>query len=463
MPKTLGIIAEYDPFHRGHEYCLSEARQKSDAERVVCVMSGAFVQRGEPALFDKYVRAEAAVKNGVDLVLELPFCYAATGAENFSRGGVRVLTGLGICDAIAFGSERAAEVGDAAVSELLHVAELLAFETKSFSEKTKAHIKTGISFPAARQIALAEELGQETAALMRRPNDILAVEYLRQLTLLKAERASKNTICFRPSYLAFPTEKSPENLEIIAIPRFGAEPGGINVEQGIAGAGAIRALIRSGRIGKAFAFVPDRTKDVLASAIIDCFSSISAWGLKTDPNYEFNFSQTKGRGAALIYPEDLFQVLELSALTLDPIEAGDIYTAVEGLEHRLLDAAGRAANFTELIDMIKSKRYTETRILRFVLHTALRLMKAEMKEALSERICVRVLAFNQTGAEILREIHEMQAQSDIYVFQNLRVEQEELSSSRTLVALGVRADKLYHMLGHGSLEGFRYSPEPVRL
>jgi tRNA 2-selenouridine synthase len=86
--------------------------------------------------------------------------------------------------------------------------------------------------------------------------------------------------------------------------------------------------------------VPERTKDVLGSALIDSFPALSAWGLKTDSNYEFNFAQTKDRGAALIYPEDIFQVLELSALTLDPIEAGDIYTAVEGLENRLLDAAG---------------------------------------------------------------------------------------------------------------------------
>ena len=103
--KTLGIVTEYNPFHKGHAYMIEEAKKKAGADRVVVVMSGSFVQRGEPAIFDKWTRTEAALKNGVDMVLELPVLFAASNAETFARAAVRTLEETGIVDVLCFGSE----------------------------------------------------------------------------------------------------------------------------------------------------------------------------------------------------------------------------------------------------------------------------------------------------------------------------------------------------------------------
>ncbi|MDR1815363.1 MAG: nucleotidyltransferase family protein [Clostridiales Family XIII bacterium] len=461
MAKTLGIIAEYDPFHKGHAYCLEEAKRVSGADRTVCVMSGPFVQRGEPALLDKYVRAEAAVRNGIDLVLELPFVYAATGAENFAHGGVRVLAGLGVCDALAFGSERAAESPETAVADLREVAQTLAFEPKSFSEATQRFMKEGMSYPAARQAALLQEFGEERAQLVQRPNDILAIEYLRQLILLEAEHTSRGIACFRPAYMAAEAGKRPEDIALYAIPRYGSGPNGLDEKSGFAGASAIRALLRVGRFGRAMAFTPDKTADVIKDAFIEAIPEVSAWDIKSIPTYEFNFNASRHRGAVMVYPDDLFDALRYALLTMDIEEAANVYSAAEGLENRLIEAAGRAGTFAELVQLVKTKRYTETRIRRLFLHTAMRLSKQEMDVALAERLCARVLAFNDAGAEILREVHALTPET--YVFQNLRQEQDELERSRGTISLGIRADKLYHMLGRRALTGFRYSPEPIKI
>ena len=105
--KTLGIITEYNPFHQGHAYMLERAKRKADADRVVVIMSGSFVQRGEPAIFDKWTRTAAALKNGADLVLELPVLFAAANAETFARGAVRLLTESGIVDTLALAPKAA--------------------------------------------------------------------------------------------------------------------------------------------------------------------------------------------------------------------------------------------------------------------------------------------------------------------------------------------------------------------
>ena len=146
--KTLGIIAEYNPFHKGHAYMIEEAKKKSGAERVIAVMSGSFVQRGEPAAFDKWTRAQAALLNGVDMVLELPVLFAASSAETFARGGVRVLHESGLVDTLCFGSES----GD--LTAMQEAAKLMDNETEEFQRLLKEFLDEGLSYPAARAKAL---------------------------------------------------------------------------------------------------------------------------------------------------------------------------------------------------------------------------------------------------------------------------------------------------------------------
>ncbi len=177
---TVGIIAEYNPFHTGHEYHIQEAKRKTGADYAVVVMSPDFVQRGEPAIFDKHTRAEFALRCGADLVLELPVCYATGSAEYFARGAVGILDALGVVDALCFGSETA----DPALFDA--AARLLAEEPEAYRQLLDNGLKSGKTFPQARAEALqAVRAGTgETSALanfLATPNNILGVEYCRAL------------------------------------------------------------------------------------------------------------------------------------------------------------------------------------------------------------------------------------------------------------------------------------------
>ena len=168
--KIIGIICEYNPFHLGHEKQFRYIRSLYGQDcAIVCLMSGNFVQRGAPAVFDKALRARAALLCGADLVLELPVTYALSSAEGFAAGGVRLLSGF--CDALCFGTESG--TGDSLT------ATAKALLSPAFSEALRSQLDRGLSFPAARQAALTA-LGTD-ASLLSSPNDILAVEYCKAM------------------------------------------------------------------------------------------------------------------------------------------------------------------------------------------------------------------------------------------------------------------------------------------
>ena len=167
----VGIIAEYNPLHNGHAYQISEIKKLFPAEEIVAVMSGSFTQRGTPAILDKWTRARLAVEGGVDLVLELPFLYAVRSAQDFARGGINLLSKLGI-NKLSFG----AEVADV---EKLKLA-AATFADKNFAEKLKAEMSTGKSYAAAITKILSV-VAQVDEKFLRLPNTILAIEYLRAL------------------------------------------------------------------------------------------------------------------------------------------------------------------------------------------------------------------------------------------------------------------------------------------
>ena len=167
--KNVGIICEYNPFHNGHARQLRAVREQGDV--CVCLMSGNYVQRGEPAIFDKWTRAKAAALCGADLVLELPVTYALRSAEGFAAGGVEILDRMGCIDGLCFGSE----TDD--INIIMSTAKAL--DTPEFSQKLKKELKAGVSFPTARQLAL-EAMGED-GSVLETPNAILAVEYCKAL------------------------------------------------------------------------------------------------------------------------------------------------------------------------------------------------------------------------------------------------------------------------------------------
>ena len=193
--KTVGIIAEYNPFHNGHAYQIQKAKEAAGADFAVIVMSPDFVQRGEPALVDKYSRAKMALASGADLVIELPVCYACGSAEYFAEGGISLLRQLGCVDALSFGCE----TDDPAL--FCKLADILLQEPDEYRQKLRKYQKQGMTFPKARETALLDYLSQNrkvrtsiskdsscaelpvsnVSALLSSPNNILGLEYAKAL------------------------------------------------------------------------------------------------------------------------------------------------------------------------------------------------------------------------------------------------------------------------------------------
>lgn len=211
--RAVGIVAEYNPFHNGHAYLARRARE-AGADCVVAVMSGNFVQRGEPAIFDFSARVKAALLCGVDLVIQLPSVYAVSGAQSFAGAGVELLDALGCVDTLVFGSE----CGDTA--RITEAAGLLA--SPEFPSLLKEELAHGVSFASARENAL-RHISPVSADLIASPNDILAVEYVSAL------------------------ERIGSQMKPLAVGRVGAGHDSTETADGFAGASKIRELIRSGR------------------------------------------------------------------------------------------------------------------------------------------------------------------------------------------------------------------------
>ena len=182
--KTIGIIAEYNPFHRGHAYQIETVRKMTGADYIVVVMSGNFVQRGAPAWTDKYLRTQMALEGGADIIFELPTVYATASAEYFSLGAVSLLHQLGFVDALCFGCECAD------LSLLSQIADFLSAPDDGYQKELTAYLRTGLSYPAAREKALSErfpKLLQRYPSLLSAPNTILGIEYLKALRKLNSQ------------------------------------------------------------------------------------------------------------------------------------------------------------------------------------------------------------------------------------------------------------------------------------
>ena len=171
-----GIITEYNPFHNGHKFHLEESKKQTKSDGTICIMSGNFVQRGGPAIIDKWKRTEMALSNGVDLIIELPTFYAVSSAEFFAKGAVSILNSLNIVNNLFFGSE----IGDA--KALSEIAKVLVSEDERFQNILKENLSLGLTFAKAREKSLIEYLNSsEINNIITSSNNILGIEYIKSI------------------------------------------------------------------------------------------------------------------------------------------------------------------------------------------------------------------------------------------------------------------------------------------
>ena len=385
---VVGVIAEYNPFHQGHAYQLRAIRERfHDDVAIVAVMSGSFTQRGEAAVLDKWRRADLAVRGGCQLVLELPFLFACRSAQDFARGGVRLLQGLGCVDTLAFGAE------SPDLAPLMEAARAIdAPETQAALHEA---LRAGASYAKALTAILQEASGL-AADLLRQPNNILAIEYLRALR----------------GYA--------QGIEPLLIARRGA--GYHEASLGpLASASAIR-----GELAKAqpdFASLRDSLPEAMYAAIRAAFP------------------------AEIASTERLFRPLLARLLTMKNSELEAIFGLQEGLANRLLAKSRQSQTLQKLIAGMVTSRYPASRISRIVPHLLLGTGERAAREAAETGpLYARVLAFDEVGRELLHTIKERSALpliTKVSAALNSRERLEcDLSPLQAMLALDTRATEL---------------------
>ncbi len=380
--KIAGIIVEYDPMHRGHLHLLAEVRHHLGADAaVICAMSGDFVQRGDVAVVGREARAGAAVRSGCDLVVELPLPWALASAERFAQGGVEALLATGLVTDLVFGSESA----DAPA--LRRVAEALL--SPGLPPLLREELERGDGFAAARQRAVGRLLSPEDAALLRRPNDILGVEYCKALLRQGSDTA------------------------VLAVPRTGAAHDG-PAAGGIASASQIRALLRSG----------ERPLSLMAPAMAAAYGAEEA------------------AGRAPVFLADLQRPILARLRCLEEEDFARIDPGREGLYHRLYRACRRAPTLEAVLAEAGTKRYAASHLRRMLLRAYLGLTD------LPERVpYLRVLAFNDVGRQLLARMRKTAALPVVTKPASIR---RLSAAARSVFQAEVRAADLY-ALGYPDL------------
>lgn len=404
--KVLGIISEYNPFHKGHMYHLEESRKATSADFVVSVMSGNFVQRGEPAMADKWLRAKVAIECGVDLVIELPFVYACNSAEYFAFGGVSILDGLGCVDYLSFGSES----GD--ITELLEIARLLVEEPEDLKKALKMNLDAGDSYAKAWEKALSTTYMKDASRILRGPNNILALEYLKILL------------------------KTYSNIEPITIPRIGNHHNSEEIGEEYSSATALRKkYYEQENLSGLEKYMPENSYRNFA-------------GIKESVNIQI---------------KDLFPVVTAEILKASRNELRNILSVSEGLENKIKNEIRNAESMDELIDKINSKRYAQTKIQRMLIHILTNLDKDSMQHIMENRIVyARILALNDNGAKLLKIIKKERC-AKIPIITNINKDLKDDSLEWSALNYDILATDLYNLSsGNNLYAGADYVRKPLK-
>ncbi len=348
MSKILAIVAEYNPFHNGHLYQLQKSKKIINPDYSVCIMSGNFVQRGDTSLMDKWSKAEAAIKCGIDLVVELPVVYSISSAENFAEGALKILNAFGDDVTLSFGSE----CGD--LSTLNNIANVLYDEPKEFTTILTHELSKGISYPKARENAILLYLNdvRKYANVLSNPNNILGIEYLKAIKRLKS------------------------NITPLTIKRIDSGYNSLKIKDRLASATAIRNLISNEQ---------------------------NVEKLMPTPSYNIlleNIKHGKIINSISVFEKEIIYTLRRMSIQ----EIANLQDVSEGLENLIKQAANSCNNIEDLIDSIKSKRYTRSRIQRILLYSLLNITKKDIQDSYKAKPYIRVLGVSKKGKYLLSQI-----------------------------------------------------------
>lgn len=382
--KIVGLITEYNPFHAGHLYHMQQARELTGADYCVVLMSGSFVQRGEPAIFDKYRRTKAALLAGADLVLEMPIAFSTASAHEFAAYGVALLSAIGV-DAVVFGSE----CGQ--IEFLKQAASALNHESAEFQERLRKGLKAGLTYPQARAKAL--EMEDTWASVLSSPNNILGIEYLRAAEDLHSPM----------EFYTISRKGSGYHEDTLADANFPS-------------ASAIRGIIRNSLSKDKYLL------DILASHL----------PAVTHPAYT---------GAVPVFVDDFSELLNAAVLQLQATFS--IADLSPELAARLAKPPYFPLSFEERIQALKTRQLTYTRVSRALLHLVLGMREEDISRWKEEgyALYARILGFRRQSSPLLSCLHK---KSSIPLITKMADAAQNLSpSALSLLEQEVYASHLY--------------------
>lgn len=389
MGRVLGIIGEYNPFHNGHLYHMMQSIEQTGANYTVCVITGNFVQRGNTSIVDKWTKAEMALKGGADLVLELPTVYSVSSAENFAEGGIKLLTNLKVVDNLSFGIEARD------ISLLNNIANVLYQEPKDYITILNHELSKGISFPKARENAIMMYLNdiKKYINVMTSSNNILAIEYLKALKRLKSN--------IYP--VGIQREKVLYNDEFIV--------------DDFASATAIRRMIVRGEYDEIRKVMPKFSYNLLANRV-------------NNGKYVIDLAKFQKEILYVLRQMSVKQIAELPDVS-------------EGLENAIKNAADSCNNVLDFINIVKSKRYTQTRIQRILVYALLGITKKDIE--ISRKIVpyARVLGMNNRGKNLISEISRINPAMPIVTSVKRFMDECRNKNIKHMLEIDIRATNIY--------------------
>ncbi|HHW89595.1 MAG TPA: nucleotidyltransferase [Clostridiales bacterium] len=317
--KLAAIICEYNPMHNGHIEHIRYTKQVTKCDGLVCVMSGNFVQRGEPSILDKYTRTRAALRYGADMVVELPTVFAIAGADIFADGAVRVINQIKNVNWLSFGSE------SGKIDELMHAAQILKTESPELKKTIKDCLNMGLSYPKALSMAVQKKYGQEIGKLASSPNNILAIEYIKALIRHKCAIAP------------------------ITLKRIGSNYNETELTGKFDSASAIRLAVENSSWNK----ITSAPKDLIK--------------LYEDNYYDFDK-----------LTQSLSDICLFNIINSSPKELKIFYDFKEGIENRIKSKVQTNHTFDDVATAVKTKRYTLARLKRMLLYPTLKITKELM-------------------------------------------------------------------------------------